>query len=202
MMSSIRILFTPLYMQVEYRMPGFPADPYGFTLQDRLHWSEVSLEYLLNSSDISYLANQRLADGAPLYNERELSHMVDVKTLVQKMLIAWWVLLIGLAALGIWAWRGHWLSGFLQGLSNGGKLTLVLVLFILVGVAISFRDLFTSFHEIFFTGNSWLFNSSNSLIRLFPLRFWQDGFIVMGVFTILAAVILILINNRWGKSLR
>ena len=40
MMSSIRILFTPLYMQVEYRMPGFPADPYGFTLQDRLHWSE------------------------------------------------------------------------------------------------------------------------------------------------------------------
>ena len=88
--------------------------------------------------------------------------MVDVKTLVQKMLIAWWVLLIGLAALGIWAWRGHWLSGFLQGLSNGGKLTLVLVLFILVGVAISFRDLFTSFHEIFFTGNSWLFNYSNS----------------------------------------
>ena len=162
MMSSIRILFTPLYMQVEYRMPGFPADPYGFTLQDRLHWSRVSLEYLLNSSDISYLANQRLADGAPLYNERELSHMVDVKTLVQKMLIAWWVLLIGLAALGIWAWRGHWLSGFLQGLSNGGKLTLVLVLFILVGVAISFRDLFTSFHEIFFTGNSWLFNYSDS----------------------------------------
>ncbi len=38
-MTLVRLLLTPLFLQIEYRMPGFPLDPYGFTLQDRLQWS-------------------------------------------------------------------------------------------------------------------------------------------------------------------
>ena len=33
-MFSIRVLFTPLFLFVEYNMPGFPADPYGFSKED------------------------------------------------------------------------------------------------------------------------------------------------------------------------
>ncbi len=32
---GLRLLLTPAFLQVEYRMPGFPADDYGFTLEDR-----------------------------------------------------------------------------------------------------------------------------------------------------------------------
>ena len=39
LMLSVRLLITPVFAQVEYRMPGFPDDPYGFTLEDRLEWS-------------------------------------------------------------------------------------------------------------------------------------------------------------------
>ena len=67
---------------------------------------EVSIEYLLNNAGIDYLANQQLPDGPPLYNERELSHMLDVKILVQKMISAWYILLAVLVGLGMWAWRG------------------------------------------------------------------------------------------------
>ena len=29
---GLRLLLTPVFPQVEYRMPGFPRDDYGFTM--------------------------------------------------------------------------------------------------------------------------------------------------------------------------
>jgi integral membrane protein (TIGR01906 family) len=200
-LTAIRVLFTPLYLQVEYRMPGFPADLYGFSMEDRLKWAGVSMEYLLNDSDISFLADQRLPDGSPLYNERELSHMVDVKVVLQRALAVWGILLLAFIGLGFWAWRAGWLRDYFRALSNGSILTLVLMALILVGVAVSFYQLFTYFHLLFFEGDTWLFNYSDTLIRLFPLRFWQDGFILMGAVTVLCALILIgLYRTRFRKT--
>ena len=198
-MTAIRILFTPLFLQLEYRSPGFPEDTFGFTLEDRLHWSRVSLEYLLNDADLDFLAEQQLENGTPLYNERELGHMLDVKILVQQMLVAWNLLLILLLLLGVWAYFGKWMPTFLHGLGTGGKLTLGLIVLILVAVAISFQALFTGFHRIFFQGDTWLFNFSDSLIRLFPLRLWRDGFIMMGLFTIGGAALLIFLDRKFAR---
>lgn len=198
LMTAIRLLFTPLYPQVVYRLPGFPPDQYGFSLDDRLHWSRISIEYLLNDQGIDFLAKQQLPTGQPLYNDRELSHMVDVKVLVQKMFIAWDILLAVLVVFAIWAWRAHRLPAFLHGLGRSGMFTIGLVVLILAGVAISFQALFTGFHEIFFTGNSWLFYWTDSLIRLFPLPFWEIGFILMGTFTILGSLILIWLDRHFA----
>jgi len=198
LMTAIRILFNPLFLQLEYRAPWFPPDEYGFSLEDRLHWSRISLEYMYNNAGIDFLANQQLMDKSPLYNERELSHMADVKVVFQGMLTAWWILLAILAGLGLWAWHGKWMKTYLHGLGKGGWLTVGLILFILVAVAISFNALFTAFHRIFFTGDSWLFLYTDTLIRLFPLRFWQDGFIAMGILTLLSAGLLIWIDKRFA----
>lgn len=195
-MTSIRTLLTPLFLQVEYPMPGFPADTYGFNLQDRLKWSRISVDYLLNNQGIAFLADQRLPDGSSLYNERELSHMVDVKRLVQTMLVVWPILLVILLGLGVWAWRGAWLADYRRGLAVGGWLTVGLVVAIFMGVALSFDWLFTEFHRIFFTGNTWIFLYSDTLIRLFPIRFWQDGFILMGALSLVGGVALGLIFSR------
>jgi integral membrane protein (TIGR01906 family) len=40
-----------------------------------------------------------------------------------------------------------------------------------------FWKFFEGFHAIFFEGDSWLFLFSDTLIRLFPIRFWQDAFL-------------------------
>ncbi len=199
MMTAIRLLFTPLYPQVVYRLPGFPPDPFGFTLQDRLHWSTISINYLLNNAGIEFLSRENIGAGQPLYNERELSHMQDVKRVYQGMVTAWTILLGILVVLGVWAWRGKWMRDFLHGLGRGGILTIVVIIFILLATVTSFDALFTAFHELFFTGNSWIFNYSDTLIRLFPLPFWEIGFVVMGVFTIIGAVILILIDRRFAR---
>ena len=188
LMTSIRILISPAYARVEYRMPGFPDDPFGFTPPERLQYAEASINYLLNSEPLSFLGDLKMADGTPLYNERELSHMLDVKNLVQAMLKAWLVVTAALVILGILAWRTRWLSDFWRSVSIGGWATLGLVGLMILSTFLDFSALFTGFHRIFFTGDTWLFYTSDSLIRLFPERFWSDAFIYIGIFTIASAL--------------
>jgi integral membrane protein (TIGR01906 family) len=198
--TAVRLVFTPFSVPIVYRLPGFPPDQYGFSVEDRQHWARVSLNYLLSNADISYLAGQTLPDGQPLYNARELKHMVDVKTLFQTSFRVWDVLLAMLAIGAIWAWRGRWFKAFLHSLGRGGIFTIGLVVLVLVAVAVSFSSLFTVFHEIFFTGDSWLFLYTDSLIRLFPLPLWELAFVVVGVLTLIGSVVLIFLDRRYGRA--
>ena len=181
---GLRVLLSPLFLQVEYNMPYFPPDQFGFTKADRLKWAPYALNYLTNSADISYLADLKFEDGKPLYNERELSHMDDVKRVTQGALRVWYVSIALLALLGIWAWVGGGWDFYRLGLMRGGWLMVGLAVTIgiiaLVGILISpdlFFSFFTGFHHLFFKGDSWLFLFSDTLIRLFPIRFWQDAFL-------------------------
>ncbi|MBN2550089.1 MAG: TIGR01906 family membrane protein [Anaerolineales bacterium] len=179
-LAAVRLMLTPAFLPIEYNMPGFPADPYGFTKEDRLYWSRIASDYLLNSADISFLGDLRFEDGTPVYNERELKHMVDVKIAIQWTLIVWYISLGMLIALSLWAWKAGWLDDYRVGLSRGGFLTAALLVVILLFVLLSFGVLFVAFHDVFFEPGTWMFNYSDTLIRLFPERFWQDIFIYVG----------------------
>jgi integral membrane protein (TIGR01906 family) len=178
---GLRLLLTHAFLEVEYRTPGFPADDYGFTLQDRLHWSKLSVDYLLNNADISYLGNLTFPDGSALFNERELSHMQDVKKVVHPALwigYAVWFLMLGI---GLWARFGGGWPEYVRGIQRGGWLTVGLVVIIGIFAGVDFWQFFTVFHGLFFTSGSWQFLYSDTLIRLFPLPFWQDAFLFAGV---------------------
>ena len=181
---GLRILLTPLFYNVEYRMPYFPPDSYGFTREDRLHWAPYAVDYLLNNADISYLGDLTFEDGTPLFNERELSHMHDVKGVTKGALRVWYITVVLLVGLGIWARYGKWWQAYRQGLRRGGWLMIGLVIAIGLFGAIAFWQLFTLFHALFFQGDSWQFLFSDTLIRLFPIQFWQDAFIWAGVISV------------------
>ncbi len=185
---ALRILLTPLYYTIEYNMPYFPADEYGFTKADRLEWAPYAVEYLVNSADISYLGDLKFEDGAPLYGERELSHMEDVKSVVQGSLAIWYIALAILLVLVVLAWNENWLPEYLAGLHRGGwwMIGLAVTLGFIAGTGILlnpdiFWAFFSWFHSIFFEGDSWLFYYSDTLIRLFPIRFWQDAVLAAAV---------------------
>jgi integral membrane protein (TIGR01906 family) len=189
---GLRLLLTHAFPDVEYRIPGFPRDDYGFNTQDRLKWSKISIDYLVNNAGISFLGNLTFPDGSPLFNERELSHMQDVKGVVKPVLAlgyAAWALLIGI---GLWARFGGGWPEFLRGLQRGGWLTIGLVVVLGILAATSFWQFFTVFHELFFSGNSWQFEFSDTLIRLFPLPFWEDAFLFAGVLDVAAGLALAL----------
>lgn len=189
-MLGARLLMTPLFPEIEYRMPGFPDDPYGFTLEDRLRWSKPSIEYLLNNADLSFLAELHFDDGTPIYNERELQHMLDVKNVVQMLLRVWSINLALLALIGLWAWRAGQMNAFRAGLRWGGWLTIGLLMALGAFAAISFWQFFSWFHSLFFEGDSWIFRYDDTLIRLFPLRFWQDAVLYIVGFAILTGLAL------------
>lgn len=181
---GLRILLTPLFLQLEYRMPYFPADEYGFSTQDRLQYAPSALGYLLDPGDTNILEIQKFPDGTPLYNERELSHMRDVKAVTQSSLKVWYGSILLLLLLGWWAKSGKRWDYFLQGLKRGGWLLTGLVITIGLFAGMAFWQFFTLFHSLFFVGDSWLFLFSDTLIRLFPIRFWQDVFLAAAIITL------------------
>ena len=181
---GLRLLLSPLFLQIEYNMPYFPPDEFGFTKEDRLKWAPYALAYLTNNEDISYLGDLKFDDGTPLYNERELSHMDDVKLVTRGALRVWYVSLAILLLLGFWAWFGGGWPDYRLGLMRGGWLMIGLAvtigLIVVIGIALNpnvFWNFFAGFHSLFFEGDSWLFLYSDTLIRLFPIRFWQDAFL-------------------------
>jgi integral membrane protein (TIGR01906 family) len=191
-LTSVRILMTPVFVEIEYRTPNFPRDPFGFTQEDRLHWAQLARLYLLNDSDISYLAEMRFSDGSPLYNQRELGHMVDVKNVVKAALSVWYLSLAVLIGLGVWAALGGWWETYRFGLARGGWLTVILVGVVILFVLVGFGIFFVYFHEVFFNPGTWIFEFSDTLIRLFPERFWRDAFLVIGGLSLLGGLALAL----------
>jgi len=147
---GLRILLSPLFLKVEYNMPYFPPDTYGFTKSDRLKWAPYALNYLVNSADISYLGDLKFEDGSPLYNKRELSHMADVKRVTQNALNIWYITLSLLILLGLWSWRGDWIQAYRQGLMRGGWLMVGLATIIgviaVIGISVN-PDLFFDFFD-------------------------------------------------------
>jgi integral membrane protein (TIGR01906 family) len=202
-LTNVRLLLTPLFPAIEYRLPGFPEDRYGFTRADRLKWSEVAINYLLNAQGIEYLGDLRFPNGqtAPpescqyyldgdcnrLYNDRELRHMVDVKLVTRWALNVWVVSsILVLLAIGL-LYHFRETASLRAGLIGGATVTLVVLLSLVAYLLINFNTFFTQFHMMFFEGETWIFLFSDTLIRLFPLRFWQDAFIFAGGAAILEA---------------
>lgn len=203
---SVRLVLLPVFPQIEYRTPGFPPDDYGFTTQERIHWTGYAWNYLINSSGISYLGDLTFPDGKPLYNERELSHMHDVKSVLTGTFRVWYVSLAVLLLVGLWAWRARRFRDFRLGLKRGGWLTIglaaVIGSIVLIGMLMDpdvFWSFFAWFHSLFFSGNSWIFEYSDTLIRLFPIRFWQDTFLAAAI-VVLAGGLALALGMRKGEQ--
>jgi integral membrane protein (TIGR01906 family) len=198
-MTAINLLITPYFAWVEYHLPGFPDDPYGLTQVERIEMSKFAINYLRNQEGIEYLGNLTFRDGTPQYNERELDHMVDVKVLVNQMIGFWYFSLAAILMILIFSIYQGWKNEFLAGLLKGAYLTIGLIFTILLAVFTNFNVLFTGFHKIFFEGSTWIFKYSDTLIRLFPLRFWQDAFIFVGGFALLGAAMIILLKSKFSS---
>ena len=189
-MALVNLLISHAFVDLEYRMPWFPQDSYGFSQQDRLYYAEKTVDALRSDRVESDLSILTFADGKPLYNEREVEHLVDVKLVVDNLnLIA-----VGAAVAFVLCWLVLvvWKQPrqIISAIVLGSRLLAVLLVSLGMFAAVSFWQFFAWFHSLFFAGDTWLFRLDDTLIRLFPIRFWQDAVVLLVGGTLIIAIFL------------
>lgn len=204
--ANFRITNGHWFVRWEYGKAGFPPDRdfptrgRAFTTEERTRLAEVCVDYLAPGAPIALLADLRLPDGDPAFNERELSHMEDVQVAFTQMTI--------IAAIGALVWIGGFVALAIPprtrkfaatALLISGLFTLGLLVVIGVVMVVSWDKFFAAFHALFFESGTWYFDYSDTLIRLFPIRFWMDVAIVAVVLLVVEAVLIGVVGWVWRR---
>lgn len=171
-LSGLYLLMSSAYIRYEYGKAGFPP---AARLSDEQRYTAAveCIRYLRTGVGIEVLQELEASQG-PLFNERELRHMVDVKAVTLGAFTfhrACTVLVLGaILYLARYGPQGECARRVVQ----GAGLTVLLVILLLVAAVLNFNWFFTEFHHLFFEGDTWLFSYTDTLIQLFPLPFWFD----------------------------
>ncbi len=130
----------------------------------------------------------------PLYNEREILHMKDVKGLVRGVYriseaAAGYMLVFALV--GFTVQRGAFYPRLLRLLRRGGIVTLAAVVVVGLGAIIGFDRLFLAFHLVSFSNDLWQLDPrTDYLLIMFPQRFFFEATMWIAGSVVLSAVLL------------
>jgi integral membrane protein (TIGR01906 family) len=200
---NMRIVNGHWFVRWEYGKAGFPSDDYGFSVGERTRLAEVCVDYLATNADISLLADLRLPDGEPAFDARQLNHMADVQFVFHRVTIVGVAITLvwggGMAALAASSQTRKHAANVLLG---GSLLALGLLAAIGAFMALSWWEFFSAFHRIFFTEGTWIFDYSDTLIRLFPERFWIDVAVTIVGLLVAEAIVLGAIGWAWRRKTR
>ena len=124
----------------------------------------------------------------PLFNQREVLHMRDVRDLIRATFrlheIAFVYIVGYIAAVFLWSGERPMRRLAREAMIAGGATVGVLAV-AAVGVLVGFDSLFTQFHLLSFSNDFWkLSPARDHLIQMFPQGFWFDVTLAVGVITI------------------
>lgn len=132
------------------------------------------------------------------FTENEISHMVDVRNLIFKILLLFYgslLVLIVLLILLLILERKHARrlrgTGLVFVISSSAVLFIFIILYIL---SMNFSHLFDNFHLIFFPQGNFMFDSNSLLITLFPFNFFYQYFTRLVISSIVLSFIFLFIG--------
>lgn len=191
MLGAARVLTTDAFLSFEYNKPGFPADIYGFTPQLRFSLASTNIHYVQAHSPEDELVRQQL-NGTPVYNEREVSHMLDVRNVFQIVLRVWQAAFLLLLLLGVAFLKSGERAAFASAVKQGGFVTAGMILTIGLLAVFAWDAWFELFHRFLFVPGTWRFSYTDTLIRLFPIQFWFDATLALSILSFAAGLALAL----------
>jgi integral membrane protein (TIGR01906 family) len=203
-LGSIRAIIAWDYPSFEY--PRIAPDQFGFTPEERLELAHSTLAYLQRpepASEAIYMLEELRLSGTdePLYNEREIGHMLDVKNVADVMKRTVWVTaLIVVAGISFLWVRPDTRTEAYKAIMHGGIATAGLLLAIALFILLAWNIFFVQFHQLLFPPGSWTFAYTDGLIRLFPEQFWFDVGVFVSVGTLVEGIVVALIGYFLGRS--
>ena len=183
--ASIAPFLAPAYVRVEQDRVGVGAlTGYGPSELDTIAGSLIG-DLVLWRGDFDVAVG-----GAPVLNDRERSHMRDVRGVFAGLfaLVALAVVVLVVAArraTGTEARRALWrqVSGGARGLAIGLAVVGAIAIF-------AFDAAFEVFHRLFFSSGSYTFDpTTDRLVQLFPERFWYETTTVVGIVALVVALL-------------
>jgi integral membrane protein (TIGR01906 family) len=184
-LGAIRAVILWDYPAWEYQR--IPSDQFGFTDEERLDLAQATLAYMQRpepAEQVIFMLEELRLPGSndPLYNEREIEHMIDVKVVADGLWrVAQIAIVLVTAGLLFLVARPFSRRDAYRAVFHGGLATTAVLLSIGLLIGLAWEFFFVQFHELLFPPGTWVFARTDSLIRLFPEQFWFDvGVIISG----------------------
>ncbi len=194
-LTSLYVFMTPAFIQFQYSQPGFPPSE-RFTPEQRYYNAVETVKYVWGQISLNDLEN------LGVYNQREIRHLIDVQNVARAALIvhalSGLLIAAGLIVLARSPMTRLWAA---RSLLNGALLTLLVIAALGIFSIVSFDQFFILFHHMFFTGDTWLFNYTDSLIQFYPEPFWEAAAYGIAMFVGLVAILVGTIGWLWQRSL-
>lgn len=180
---------------------------YGFNKYMVSEKTGFSDEELLDVAQglIHYFNTGNSGEEFEIFNEREVAHLKDVRSLIALCYCVQQATLLYLVifALAGFIWqRKRFAPPLIRMLVGGSILTIALLAFMGIAALADFDWLFTTFHHVFFSGDSWIL--SGYLPQIFTGGFFYDAALfIIGAVVVEALVIGGLgglFIQRWRKT--
>lgn len=140
----------------------------------------------------------------PLFNQKEITHLKDVKDLVHLdytvLLVTFLYALLYSAAMFFWRKESRQLA---KEALYGAGLTLLLMVLLGIGTLLDFDRLFLQFHLLSFANEFWMLDPTKDyLIMLVPRGFWFDAVLFVVLVALAGAVSLSTVSWVYLKKSR
>ena len=171
------VYWTPGYFEKEYAKYNVLDSLPSMTMDDLLHVTDEMMDYLRGDRDDLHVTTTMGGEQREFFNEREIAHMEDVRSLFLKALSIRRICLVLGAGLLILmaatkARMGRVLPPFLC-VGTGLFFALITVLGLIIST--DFTKYFIMFHHIFFTNDLWILDpATDMLINIVPEGFFMD----------------------------
>jgi len=128
--------------------------------------------------------------------------MRDVRSLFGAALRVQLVAALAIAVLALLLLRTRLRAAVPAGLLAGSLATLAIAVLAVPVILLGFDGFFVRFHEIFFSGDSWQFANSDTLIRIYPEQFWVDVSRITAGLAVAQAILLAALSWWWLRAAR
>jgi integral membrane protein (TIGR01906 family) len=179
---AVGLFLNPWWVAFEQGRTG-AAELTGYTPdQVRVATDSILHDLVIGPPDFA-----QAVSGRPVFDERERAHMQDVRGVFVAFggLVLLAALLLVNARL---ASRGQ--GWFRRAMGWGAAVLGVAVVAGGIVAAFAFDQAFEVFHELFFPGGSYTFDpATERLVQLFPIAFWEETTIAVGVVILLISAV-------------
>lgn len=180
---ALLLLLTPIYLHPALDAAGAPAW-LGMSEQVTHEYSDRTVaELIFGPGTFEFAA----PNGSPFYDASERGHMRDVRVVLYGFLAISAVAAGFLAAV---TFRRRADGSVLRAISRGGAWLAVGTVIVGVFAALAFDTAFELFHQIFFPGGNFSFDpTTERLVQLYPIAFWQLTTAVLGVLLVVGGAL-------------